>query len=399
MKYIVLIIDGAAGHPLPEHGGRTCLEIADTPNLDGMTEEGALGLVRTVPPGMEPSSACACMSVIGYDPTVYYMGRAAIESKSMGIDINEGEVAFRCNLVAVRDGKMLDYSAGHISSPEAELLVASLNEKLGSDDIIIYPGIGYRHIMKLKGNEEALQAVCTPPHDIPGRPVADYLPRGDGSAFLRDLMARSEEVLKEHPVNLARESRGEVPASMIWLFWGSGPAPEVPGFNRVYGINAAVTSAVDIIRGLALMTGMGVLDIKGVSDGLDNDYAAQADGALNALGEYDLVVIHVEAPDEAGHAGSIDEKIEAIRRVDNEIVSRLRIWRNDNLRLLVMPDHPTPIEIRTHTGEPVPFMVWGKSVKPNGARRFTEAEAAKTGLFIEKGYTIMGKLVGDGRSF
>jgi 2,3-bisphosphoglycerate-independent phosphoglycerate mutase len=395
MRYCVLIVDGAAGLPLPERGGNTCLELADTPNLDAVAAQGTSGTVRTVPPGMEPSSACACMSVLGYDPRVYYRGRASIEARSMGIEIGDGEVVFRCNLVAVRDGKMWDYSAGHIGTNEAQELISALNENLGSREVSFYPGIGYRHILKLKGHEDALQAVCTPPHDIPGKPVADFLPRGRGSGILLDLMARSEAVLRSHPVNMERRERGDTPATMIWLFWGSGQLPDMPSFRQVYGLSAAMTSGVDLLRGLAQMVGMEILDIKGVTDGLDNDYAAQVTGALEALGRRDLVVIHVEAPDEAAHAGFIDGKIEAIQRVDSEVIGRLRSWREDDLRALILPDHPTPIAVRTHAADPVPFLLWGNSVKANGAKRFTEAEAKKTGLFIEDGYKIMGRLVNN----
>ncbi len=394
MKYCVLIIDGAAGLTLTGRGGKTCLELAHTPNLDAMAKEGTLGLVRTVPPGMEPSSACACMSVLGYDPVVYYRGRAAIEARSMGIDIGEGEVVFRCNLVAVRDGRMWDYSAGHISTDEAREVIETLNESLGNEGIEFYPGVSYRHILKLKGHEDTLEAICTPPHDIPGQAVSEFLPKGTGSGLLRDLMAQSETMLRSHQVNVARLSRGDVPVTTIWLFWGSREAPEMPALKQVYGISAAMTSGVDLLRGLAKMAGMEVLSIKGVTDGLDNDYAAQATGALEALGRYDMVVIHIEAPDEAAHAGSIDNKIEAIQRVDAEVVSRLRSWRGDNLRVLVMPDHPTPIMTQTHSADPVPFLLWGSGFKSNGAERFTEAEAGRTGLLIEEGYRIMGRLVG-----
>ncbi len=394
MKYCILIIDGASGLPLPERGGKTCLELAHTPNLDAMAKEGILGLVRTVPPGMEPSSACACISVLGYDPKLHYRGRAAIEARSMGITIDQGEAVFRCNLVAIRDGKMWDYTSGHISTNEAQQLIRDLNESLGSDKVHFYPGVSYRHLCKLKGREDTLLAACTPPHDIHDRPIDEFLPKGPGSELLRDLMERSQAVLRERPVNIKRRSRGDIPATMLWLFWGSGQVPDMPVFKQVYRLNAAITSAVDVLRGLARMMGMGVLDIAGVKDGLDNDYAAQAVGALQALEEYDLVVIHIEAPDEAAHAGSIDDKIEAIERVDSEVVSRIRSWRRDNLRTLIMPDHPTPIKTRTHSGEPVPFMLWGPGVTANGAKRFTEAAAKSTGLFIEEGYNIMGRLLG-----
>ncbi len=394
MKYLVLIIDGAAGLPLPERGGRTCLEIARTPNLDAMAKEGTLGLVRTVPPGMEPSSACACMSVLGYDPEIYYKGRASIEALSLGVNIGEGEAVFRCNLVAVRDGKMDDYSAGHISSDEAKEIIAALNEELGGDDVSFYPGVSYRHILKLKGHGDTLKAVCTPPHDIPGKTVKDFLPKGEGSDLLLDLMARSETLLRSHRINVARRDRGYMPVTTIWLFWGSGQVPAMPPFEEVYGINAALTSGVDLLKGLAKMAGMEVLDIRGVTDGPDNDNAAQIAGALEALKRHELAVVHIEAPDEAAHGGLIDEKVEAIQKVDAEAMGRLWERRGDDLRVLVMPDHPTPIKLRTHTADPVPFLIWGKGVKANGAKRFTEAEAGKTGVFIEEGYKIMAKLVG-----
>ncbi len=392
MKYVIVIVDGAAGRPLPEREGKTSLELAYTPNLDALAGEGVVGMVRTVPPGMEPGSACACMSVLGYDPKVYYRGRAAIEARSMGIPVGEGEVAFRCNLVAVRDGKMWSYDSGHISTEEARQLIVALNQRLGDDRIHFYPGVRYRHICKLRGQEDTLLAACTPPHDIPDKPVAEYLPRGRGSELLRDLMKCSEAVLREHPVNIERRSRGEIPATTIWLFWGSGQVPEMPPFQQVYGLKGAMTSGVGLLQGLARMIGMDALDIPGVTDGLDNDYAAQVSGALSALDDHDVVVIHIEAPDEAAHAGSIDDKVEAIQRIDSEVMGRLRSWVGDELRLLAMPDHHTPIEMRTHTLEPVPFMLWGPGFISNGAKRLTEPEAAKTGLFIELGYNIMSML-------
>ncbi len=393
MKYCILIIDGASGLPLPERDGQTCLELAHTPNLDAMVPEGMLGLARTVPPGMEPSSACACMSVLGYDPKIYYRGRAGIEARSMGIPIDNGEVVFRCNLVTVRDGKMWDYSAGHISSDDAKQLISALNQSLGNDNIHFYPGISYRHICKLKGQEDTLLATCTPPHDIPGKPVDEFLPRGQGSERLRDLMRRSEAVLRDHPVNIERRARGDNPATMIWLFWGSGQVPDMPAFKLVYGLDAAMTSGVGLLQGLARMVGMDVLDIPGVTDNIDNDYAAQAAGALAALDDHALVFIHIEAPDEAAHEGSIDDKVEAIQRVDREIVRRLRLWSPDGLRTLILPDHPTPIKVRTHTGDPVPFLMWGPGFTANGARRFTESEAKNTDFFIDEGYNIMKRLI------
>ncbi|MEE9491153.1 MAG: cofactor-independent phosphoglycerate mutase [Dehalococcoidia bacterium] len=393
MKYCVVIIDGASGWPLPERERKTCLELAHTPNLDRMAKEGTLGLVQTVPPGMEPSSACACMSIIGYDPKVYYQGRSAIEAIGMGIPITKGEVVFRCNLVAIDDGKMRDYSAGHIGDSEAQALVDALEESLGNETTHFYQGVGYRHICKMKGHADTLQATCTPPHDIHGRPIDEFLPHGPGSELLRDLMARSVDVLRGHPVNKARESRGEIPATMIWLFWGSGRIPELLPFRRTYGLDAAMTSGVDLLRGLAKMVGVGNLDIPGVTAGLDNDYAAQVAGALKALQKHDLVFIHIEPPDEAAHAGLIDDKIEAIERVDREAMGQLLSSGGDSLRILAMPDHATPIEVQTHTPDPVPFVLWGPGFQATGAKAFSEAQAKSTGILIKDGYTIMRKLI------
>ncbi|MHB8104376.1 MAG: cofactor-independent phosphoglycerate mutase [Dehalococcoidales bacterium] len=393
MKYVVLIIDGAAGLPIPSKGGKTSLELAHTPNLDALAKQGNLGLACTVPPGMEPSSACACMSVMGYDPVIYYKGRASIEAKSLGIDIKAGEVVFRCNLVSIVDGKMNDYSAGHIPTDEAAEIIKSLNAELGNKDIIFYPGVGFRNILKIRGREDTLKAVCTPPHDIPGKPVKDFLPRGPGSDLLNDLMTRAATLLKSHKINEKRVKRGDVPVTIIWPFWGSGEVPEMPAFKKAYGLSAALTSGVDLLRGLAMMAGMEILEIKGVTDAFDSDNTAQVKGALEALKKHDLVVIHIEAPDEAGHGGYIDEKIKAIENIDEEVISQLREYRGD-LRILIMPDHPTPITLRTHNADPVPFLIWGKGIAANGAARFTEAEAKATGVYIADGYKIMGKLLG-----
>jgi 2,3-bisphosphoglycerate-independent phosphoglycerate mutase len=393
MKYCVLIIDGSAGHPLPQKGGKTSLQAARTPNLDALAVNGRIGLARTVPPGMEPSSALACMSILGYDPRVYYKGRSAIEALSMGIDIGAGEAVFRCNLVCVQDGKMRDYSAGHITTDEAAQLIASLQQALGDSVTRFYAGVSYRHVLKLKGREEALQAVCTPPHDIPGKPVADFLPKGQGSEILRDLMRRSEAVLSGHPVNLARQSRGEAPATTIWLFWPSGQVPGLPSFRKEHGLKAGMISGVDLLRGLAQMAAMEIIQVPGVTDGMDNDYKAQGEAAVKALEHLDLVVVHVEAPDEAGHSGSIEHKIEAIEKTDKEIVSRLRAYGSDRLRLLAMPDHPTPIEIQTHTPEPVPFLLSGPGFTASGAHRLTEEDGRASGFFIDAGYGIINKLI------
>jgi 2,3-bisphosphoglycerate-independent phosphoglycerate mutase len=393
MKYCVLIVDGAAGWPLPARGSRTCLELARTPNIDAVAEAGTVGLIRTVPSGMEPSSACACMSVLGYDPQVYYRGRSAIEAHGMGLPINAGEAVFRCNLVTVRDGRMWSYSCDHISTGEGQQLIAALNNRLGSDNVHFYPGVGYRHLCKIEGREDTLLARCTPPHDIPDKAIAEFLPNGPGSDLLRDIMAGSELVLGDHPVNVERRARGDAPATMVWLFWGSGTIPTMPAFKEVYGLDAAAISGVDIVKGLARMTGLAVLDVSGVTGDMNNDYVYQAVGTLEGLENHDMVVVHVEATDEAAHAGLIKDKIEAIQQVDEQIVSRLLTWNGDALRVLILPDHATPIETQTHVGDPVPFVLWGPGFTANGARRFTEVEARKTGVFVEQGFDIMRRLI------
>jgi 2,3-bisphosphoglycerate-independent phosphoglycerate mutase len=311
----------------------------------------------------------------------------------MGVPINEGEAVFRCNLVAVRDGRMWSYSCDHISTSEGQQLIATLNERLGGDNVHFYPGVGYRHLCKLKGREDTLLARCTPPHDIPDKAVAAFLPEGPGSDLLRDIMARSELVLRDHSVNMERRARGDIPATMIWLFWGSGRIPTMPAFRKVYGLDAAAISGVDVVKGLARMTGLAVLDVPGVTGDMNNDYLSQATGTLKALENYDMVIAHVEATDEAAHAGLTKDKIEAIQHVDEQIVSRLRSWNEDALRVLIVPDHATPVETQTHVGDPVPFVLWGPGFTANGARRFTEVEAKGAGVLVEQGFDIMRRLI------
>jgi len=395
MKFCVVIADGASGWPLAERGDKTCLDLAVTPNLDRMAGQGYTGVALTIPPDMEPGSAPACMSVLGYDPTVYYRGRSAIEARSVGVPIGPGEVTFRCNLVTIIEGRMVSHSAGHISTGEAAAIIDTLNEKLGSKEVGFYTGISYRHICKIKGHEDTLGAICTPPHDITDRSVQEHLPHGEGSAFLCELMKKSESVLADHPVNIERRRLGKLPVTSIWLFWPSGRLPEMPSFQELHGLKAALTSGVDLLRGLAMMAGIEVLHISGVTDNLDNDFAAQAAGALESLKSGDLAVMHIEAPDEMGHRGSTDDKIKAIELIDREVISRLLDWKEGGLKVLVMPDHSTPIKLKTHCAEPVPFLIWGGGVRSNGATRFTEAEAGRTGISVEPGFRLMDIFLKD----
>lgn len=393
MKYIFLIIDGAAGHPLPEYGGKTSLEYASTPNIDFLAKEGEVGLTMNVPENMEPSSAIACMSLIGYDPKVYYSGRGPIEAVSMGIKLNPGDVAFRCNFVTVNNGLMQSYCAGQITDPEAASLINSLNEANFDPSIKFYPGVSYRHIMVVKNGLHLLKASCTPPHDISDKPILSYRPTGSGSDFLNKIMVLSEELLANHPVNKNRVANSLLPATSVWLFWGGGSSTEMPPFLEKYGLRSSLTSGVDLLRGLGYLTNMNILKINGVSGGLDNDYSAQIDGALASLTASDSVFIHVESPDESGHLGLFNEKVKAIESIDKLMVSKIiQYAKSNDVRVLILPDHPTPVALKTHTSEPVPYLLWGKGVSSNNVLNYTEQSAKNSSIFYNKGHNLMSRV-------
>ena len=392
MRYCVIILDGAAGWPLPAYGGRTSLQVAATPNLDRLCREGAAGLAQTVPQGAEPSSSAACTSILGYDPVSDYVGRGAIEAASMGIELAPDEVALRVNLVSIADGVMASYAAGHIPTADSRELVGEIAAALDDDTFRLYPGIAYRHILVVRGHKELLEGAYVPPHDISDKPVAEYLACGAGTEILLDYMERARPVIAESAVTARRVAEGVAPTD-VWPFWpGEAPASITP-FSERYGVSAAMTSGVDLLNGLAVLFGIERLAIDGVTDGPDTDYAAQALGALEALETHDLVVVHVESPDEAGHAGDAEGKIAAIEAIDREVVARIA-GSSDELRILAMPDHPTPIEIKTHVGEAVPFVLHGPGVEPAFADGFDESGAGGTGLIVDPGYGVMGMLLG-----
>lgn len=392
MKHVIVILDGAAGWPLDELGGTTTLQAARTPNLDALAASGTVGLARTVPPGTEASSAAACTSILGYDPVADRVGRGAIEAASMGIALAANEVALRLNLVVLANGTMASYAGGHITSPESRQMIAELAEALGDETFRFYPGVAYRHILVVKGHPELLDLAYTPPHDISDRPVEGRLPSGEGAGLLLALMTRAHAVLEGSAVNRRREAAGSPRVTDVWSFWpGAAPQGLVP-FSQLRGMRAALTSGVDLLGGLAQLTGIARIDIPGVTDGADNDYAGQAEGALAALADNDIAVIHVETPDEEGHAGSVAGKIAGIEAIDAEVVSRAMRYPGP-VRLLCMPDHPTPIPLKTHTADPVPFVLWGEGVGHNGASRYDEASAAATGLVVDPGRGVMDLLL------
>lgn len=393
MQYCVVILDGASGWPVEELGGRTTLQAASTPHLDALAARGTVGVARTVPEGMEPSSSVACTSILGYDPAANRVGRGAIEAASLGVELAEDEVALRMNLVAIEDGVMESYCGGRIASPEARAIVLELSDALAGPDVRFYPGVGYRHILVVKGRPELLEVAFTPPHDISGRPVEGQLPRGDGSGFLVELMERARGVLERLAVNRDRRAEGETVVTDIWPFWPGERPRGLRSFADSYGVRAAMSSAVDLLNGLAVLTGIERLSIPGVTDGHDNDYAAQAEGSLLALGSgrADLVIVHVESPDEAGHAGDVATKVAAIEAIDREVVGRAAAVQPE-LRLLCMPDHPTPVALKTHVAEAVPFMLWGPGLPRTSALAFDEAEAVASGLVVE-GRELMGRLL------
>ncbi len=388
MKYLVLIPDGAADDPRPELNGLTPLQAASTPNFDRLARTGTVGLTRTIPDGFAPGSDVANLCVLGYDPHLYYTGRAPLEAASLGIELNGDDVAFRCNLVCVEDGIMRDFSSGHIDTETATEFIAFLQKNLGSDDASFFPGLSYRHIMVSKGR--SLRASCTPPHDITGKPIGPHLPQGEGSEWLRELMETSARLLIDHPLNLKRAREGKVPANMIWL-WGQGTAPSMPSFTERFGLNGSVISAVDLVKGLGKYAGLEIVDVPGATGWLDTDYAAKARFALDQLKEKDFVYVHVEAPDEASHAGESAAKVEAIERFDSLLLGTLLngLAELPQYRLLILPDHATPLAIKTHNSEPVPFLYYQPGGTDEADQAFDEVSAAATTIRFDRGWELM----------
>jgi 2,3-bisphosphoglycerate-independent phosphoglycerate mutase len=388
MKYLLIIGDGMADYPIKGLEGRTPLEVASTPNMDWLSKNGRLGMMRAIPEGMPPGSDVAILSVLGYDPRVYYTGRAPLEAASQGIELREGEVAFRCNLVTIHQYRMVDYSSGHIPTEVARVLIDSLNLQLADEFKRFYPGLSYRHLFIVKGNFDGVE--CTPPHDIIGRDIDPYLPRGDGGGYLRSIIYSTYDLLKDHPINIKRREDGEMEANMGWL-WGQGKNPRLPTISEKFGIDGEVVAEVPLVRGIGLCAGLKALEIRGATGGLDTDYEAMAMAALKAIRSVDFVFLHVEAPDEAGHMGRVDLKMKAIENFDSKVVGRLvdELKMIGPHRILLLTDHPTPIELRTHTDEPVPFCLYDSSKGQGDGVPFDESSARNTSFYIEEGYRLI----------
>lgn len=397
MKYIVLIGDGMADRPIAELGGLTPLQKAHTPNMDRLAVMGLSGVSRTIPPDFSPGSDVANLSILGYDPAKYYSGRAPLEAASIGVKLENGDVAYRCNLVTLdikEDSSktvMDDYSSGHITTEEANFLIKAVQAEIGSEDVTFYPGVSYRHLMVWKNGK--VDAQCTPPHDILGKEISAYLPNGDGSDFLRELINRSVDLLESHPVNQERIAEGKKPANSIWL-WGQGRRPQMPTYGERFGIKGALISAVDLTKGLGIYAGFEILKVPGATGWLDTNYTGKADYALNVLNDVDFVYVHVESPDEAGHSGNYKDKIRAIEDFDELVVGRIMRGleeRFENYRVLLMPDHATPIELRTHSEEPVPFVIYdSRDIKNNQNAVYNESIVSKPdALNFEEGHKLM----------
>lgn len=400
MKYVILLCDGMADNPIESLGGRTPLEAAHNPSMDWLAQTAQVGMVRTVPEGLTPGSDVANLSVIGYDPGEVYTGRSPLEAASMGITLSERDMAMRCNLVtlsgdgAFEDMVMADYCAGDISTKEAAELIAAVDEVLGGNGIEFHAGVSYRHCL-VSRDGWGEYGTFTPPHDISGKRIGEYLNPTPAARPFIDMMRRSMEVLAKHPVNLARMERGERPANAIW-FWGQGSRPALRNFTEKTGLKGSMVSAVDLLRGIARCAGMNVVEVEGATGYIDTNFYGKAVAAAEELKKgQDFVYVHVEAPDECGHRGEVETKVRAIEMIDQFLLKPLlaELEQYDDYRILILPDHPTPLYTRTHSSEPVPFLLYQKTHPCLGVPIFCEEEAEKTGVFIEQGHTLIDRLI------
>jgi len=390
MKYIVVVGDGMADYPVEELDGKTPLQVANKPNMDRLASEGRLGLLRTVPEGMYPDSTVANFSILGYDPRKYYTGRGPLEAGALGVKLGDSDVAFRCNLITEGNGRILDYSAGHVSTEEAAKLIGEMGKFKAGE---FHVGVSYRHIFVLREGDPNLTSI--PPHDIVGEQISRNLLKpeeNETAKMLNKLMLDSRKVLSGHPVNLRREKLGKNPANMIWL-WGQGRKPRMETLEKKYGVSGAVISAVSVIKGIGVHAGMDIIDVPGATGYYDTDYEGKAEHALRALEDHDLVFIHVEAPDEAGHSGDLKAKIKAIEDLDGRLVGKVLDGAPEDCRIAVLPDHPTPLEIRVHVSDPVPFAIYTPGLAGDKLR-FDESSAKRGSLGEIAGEQFMRLLLG-----
>jgi len=399
MKYVVVVGDGMADYPIPELGNKTPLQAAHKPNIDKIAAKGRNGLLRTVPDSLNPGSDVAILSVLGFNPKQYYTGRGAFEAAARGIQLENNDVAFRCNLITEENGVLKDYSAGHITSKDSTQLIAAVKkacEKPG--EIEFYPGLDYRHFLIMRNSPLSLQIECTPPHDAIGAQVTTVLPKAkvaeaeNTANLLKEAIHKSKEVLESHPVNVARRENDENPGNMIWP-WGGGEKPHMPSFKELYGLKAAVISAVDLVKGIGIYTGMKVIEVEGATGREDTNYEGKADAALKALKDHDLVVVHVEAPDEAGHVKDYKLKVETIEDLDKRLIGRILEGLTEPYAIAVLPDHPTPIKIGTHTRDPVPFAVQSPQIQADSVQKFDEFSAKNGGFGLVEHEGVISLLI------
>ncbi len=391
MKYLMLIGDGMADRKIIDRGRKTPLQLADIPNMNKLAREGECGMVRTLPPNLPRGSDVAIMSLLGYDPKKFYTGRGPLEALNLGINLKMGETAFRCNFVTVSGDKLVDYSGGHIPSSQAKILIESLEKELGGNQFSFYPGLSYRNIMLARKNSGIIteDLETRPPHDIIGVSVEENLPKGKSSIILKQIMEKSYKLLKDHPINIKRQKSKENPANMIWL-WGEGKKPQIPSFYEKYGKNGAIISAVDIVKGIGKAIGMESKSIKGATGFLDTNYRGKVNAAVKAIKDKDFVLIHVEAPDEAGHLGDVDLKIKALEQFDKNIVGPILKYvlkSKEKYKIFVGCDHATPVIMKTHTDEAVPFVIWGN--KSNKCVSYNEIAISSSSVYFEEGHKLM----------
>jgi 2,3-bisphosphoglycerate-independent phosphoglycerate mutase len=402
MKYVLILGDGMADYPIQQLDNKTPLQYAKKDNIDFLAQHSEVGLVKTIPDGIPPGSDAANLSVMGYNPKKYYTGRSPLEAVSMGINLSDTDVAIRCNLVTLSEDEdytqknMIDYSSDEISTEEARELINDVNRHLKSQDINFYPGISYRHCMVWNNGLTGLN--LTPPHDILEKKITDYLPKGENTKLLLDLMVKSYDLLKDHPVNKSRINKGLRPANSIWL-WGEGKKPLLSKYYDKYKINGSVISAVDLIKGIGILAGLKNVDVEGATGNIHTNFIGKAQAALKELESgQDFVYLHFEAPDECGHRFEIENKVKSIEIIDAQVVGTILkgLEKYEDYKLLILPDHPTPLSLRTHTPEPVPYLLYQKSKpKKSGVTGYDEVQAASTNIFFNEGYKLMDHFILD----